>query len=374
MWPRIRALLIKEFIQLFRDPKMRPIIFVMPVVQLLIFGYAATTDVRRVALAVQDLDNSVASRELVARFAASGYFEVVEHVADDARVGQMIDEGSAQAVLRVRHGFAGDLYAGRTAQVQIILDGSDSNTARIIMDYASRIVSSYSADVLVDRVARSTGGRQRQPFVLESRAWFNPSLESREYYVPGVIAILVMIATLMLTSMAVVREKEIGTMEQVIVTPIKPAELILGKSLPFVLIGYFDVALISVVGVLWFDVPIRGSLWLLAGATGVYLMTAIGVGLLISTICQTQQQALMTTFFFAFPMILLSGFMFPIANMPQVVQWLTYLDPLRYFLVIVRGLFLKGVGLEVLWPHVAVLAAMGVVTLWLAQRKFHKRQ
>jgi len=207
---------------------------------------------------------------------------------------------------------------------------------------------------------------------LQSRAWFNENLESRNFYVPGVIAIIVMLITLMLTSMAVVREKEIGTMEQIMVTPITPAEFILGKTVPFALIGFADVALITLVGVLWFKVPIRGNLLLLFGATTLYLMSTLGVGLLISTVSRTQQQAMMSTFFFYFPAVLLSGFMFPIANMPTVIQWFTYLNPLRYFLVIVRGIFLKGIGPEVLWPQMLALAIMGTVFLWFASSRFQK--
>jgi len=207
---------------------------------------------------------------------------------------------------------------------------------------------------------------------LQTRAWFNENLESRNFYVPGVIAIIVMLITLMLTSMAVVREKEIGTMEQIMVTPITPSEFILGKTIPFALIGFADVVLITVLGVFWFDVPIRGNLLMLFVATALYLMTTLGVGLLISTVSETQQQAMMSTFFFYFPAVLLSGFMFPIANMPVAIQWLTYLNPLRYFLVIVRGIFLKGIGPAVLWPQMTALAVMGLVVLWLASRRFQK--
>ncbi len=222
------------------------------------------------------------------------------------------------------------LRAGRVARVQLILDGTDSNTAGIAANYAAKIVTNLSQTILV------------------------------------------MLITLMLTSMAVVQEKEIGTIEQVMVTPIRQWEFILGKSVPFALIGFADVALVSLLGVLWFEVPIRGSLALLFGATALYLMTTLGIGLFISTVSSTQQQAMMSAFFFYFPAVLLSGFMFPIANMPEPIQWLTYANPLRYFLVILRGIFLKGVGPEVLWPQMAALAAMGVATLWLASKRFHK--
>jgi len=373
MIERIKQMLIKEFIQIFRDPRMKGVIFLMPIIQLLVFGYAVTTDVTHVATAIYDLDNSVASRELVTRFAASGYFEIEAYARNPEEVRELIDRGKVRAVLQMNKGFENDLRAGRTATLQIIVDGTDSNTAGIVLDYGAKISGEFSQNVLVERFSRLKGSAMAPAAIeLRTRAWFNENLESRNFYVPGVIAIIVMLITLMLTSMAVVREKEIGTMEQIMVTPITPAEFILGKTVPFAVIGFADVLLITVLGVFWFGVPIRGSLWMLFFATALYLMTTLGVGLLISTVSQTQQQAMMSTFFFYFPAVLLSGFMFPIANMPAVIQWLTFLNPLRYFLVIVRGIFLKGVGPVVLWPQMAALAAMGTAVLWLASRRFKK--
>jgi len=363
----------KEFIEVFRDPKMRGVIFVMPIFQVLVFGYAVTTDVKHIATAVYDLDNTVVSRELVARFVHSGYFDVVEYVGDAARASELMDRGRVQAILRMDRGFGDELRAGGTAQLQLIVDGTDSNTAGIVLDYGAKIVAPFSEQVLITRFTRLKGSALEPGRVkMESRAWFNENLESRNFYVPGVIAIIVLLITLMLSSMAVVREKEVGTMEQIMVTPIRPHEFILGKTMPFALIGFADVILVTAVGVFWFEVPIRGNLLLLFASTGLYLMTTLGAGLLISTVSQTQQQAMMSTFFFYFPAVLLSGFMFPIANMPPLVQWLTYLNPLRYFLVIVRGIFLKGVGPEILWPQMAALALMGAATLWLASRRFQK--
>lgn len=373
MFERIKRMLVKEFIQIFRDPKMKGIIFLMPILQTLIFGYAVTTDVEHVTTAVYDLDNSVASRELVARFVESGYFDVVEYVNSEDRARDLVDQGKARAVIRMNRGFEEDLRAGRTVQLQLIVDGTDSNTAGVVLDYGAKIVSQVSQKILISRLTQLEGSFQKPSQVnMQTRSWFNENLESRNFYVPGVIAIIVMLITLMLTSMAVVREKEIGTMEQIIVTPITPIEFILGKTIPFALIGFADVILITLIGVFWFDVPIRGNLLLLFIATALYIMTTLGVGLYISTVSQTQQQAMMSTFFFYFPAVLLSGFMFPIANMPEVVQWLTYLNPLRYFLVIIRGIFLKGIGPEILWPQMIALAIMGVLTLWLASRRFQK--
>lgn len=373
MLERVKPMLIKEFLQIRRDPKMLRVIFIVPILQMLIFGYVVTTDVRNVALAVYDRDNSVASRDLVQRFARSGYFDIIAQVGNDRQVSDLMDHSVAGAVLRINKGFAAELQAGRTAPVQILVDGTDSNTGRIVLNYALTITSRFSQQILVERQAlQGASPRAADRVVLQSRAWFNENLESRNYFVPGVIAILVMLITLMLTGMAVVREKEIGTMEQVMVTPITPAEFILGKTAPFALIGFADVLLVTVVGVFWFEVPIRGHLGLLLFATALYLMTSLGIGLLISTVSQTQQQAMMSGFFFFFPAVLLSGFMFPIANMPVAIQWLTFLNPLRYFLVIVRGIFLKGVGVAVLWPQMAALAVTGLGVIWLATRRFHK--
>ncbi|MBM3301348.1 MAG: ABC transporter permease, partial [Deltaproteobacteria bacterium] len=352
MFERVKHILIKEFIQVLRDPRMKGVVFVAPIIQLLVFSYAVTTDVRNIATAILDRDNSVLSREVTARFVHSGYFQVVAHLKTDREAQEVIDEGKAQAISNMEKGFGEQIQAGRSAPLQIIVDGTDSNTAGIVLQYARRIVEQCSREIPLSQSVRS-GGRMEElaGIELQTRAWFNENLESRNFYVPGVIAIIVTLVTLMLTSMAVVREKEIGTMEQILVTPITPAEFILGKTVPFALIGFADVILVTVVGVLWFAVPIRGSLLPLLFGTALYLVSTLGIGLLISTVSRTQQQAMMSTFFFFMPAILLSGLMFPIANMPKIVQWLTYLNLMRYFLVIIRGIFLKGVGPDILWPQ-----------------------
>jgi ABC-2 type transport system permease protein len=373
MYQRLRQMLIKEFIQVFRDPRMRTVIFVIPCIQTLVIGYAVTTDIRDIPTAVYDRDNSVDSREVVARFADSGYFRIVAYPQDDEEVRRLIDYGRASVVIHANRGFSEDLHAGRTAKLQVIVDGTDSNTAGIVLSYVTRIALRYSQNILTERFSQ-LGAAIRQPgqVTLRTRSWFNENLESRNYFVPGVIVIVVTLVTLLLTSMAVVREKEIGTMEQIMVSPITPTEFILGKTIPFALLGFVDVLAVTAVGVFWFEVPIRGSLLLLFVATGVYLMTTLGIGLLISTVSQTQQQAMMSTFFFFFPAMLLSGFAFPVANMPRPVQWLTYLDPMQYFLIIIRSIFLKGVGLDILWAQILPLAAMGVIILSLAVRRLHK--
>ena len=373
MRERIRHMLVKEFLQLFRDPKLRRMVLLMPLVQVMVFGYAVTTDVHRVPTAVVDFDGSASSRELLSHFSASGYFRFVSRTRDPDGASRLLDEGKAGAILRIDEGFAQDLRAGRTAVLQVIVDGTDSNTAGIVLDYSGRIAGEYSGKILFTRLSRLRGAvPPRKGIELVPRAWFNENLESRNFYVPGVIALIVMLITLTLSSMAVVREKEVGTIEQILVSPITPAEFILGKTLPFAFVGYADVLMIAGIGVFWFDVPIRGSLPLLLLATTFYLMTTLGIGLFISTVSGTQQQAMMTVFFFYFPAVLLSGFMFPIANMPVLVQYLTYANPLRYFLVVPRGIFLKGAGPETLWPQMAALLVMGLVTLYFTTRRFRK--
>jgi ABC-2 type transport system permease protein len=369
---RIRQMLIKEIKQIRRDPRMRAIILAVPVFQSLIFGYAVTTDVRHVRTAVYDSDNSQQSREIVSRFAGSGYFDIVRNVDNDAAARDTVDRGDARLVLRFQHGFGNVIGSGRTAPLQLILDGTDSNTARLVFEYASEIIGAYNRNVLVERSAARGMPAPADPLELRARAWFNENLESRNYFVPAVIALLLSVTTLMLTSMAIVREKEIGTIEQIIVSPIRKSEFIIGKSIPFAIIAYVNVLLVSVVAVFWFGVPIRGSIVLLLVATGLFLMTTIGIGLFISTVASTQQQAMMTAFFFFFPAVLLSGFMFPIANMPVPVQWLTIVNPLRYFLIIIRGIFLKGVGVSVLWPELLALFVLGLITLTVSTRAFRK--
>lgn len=372
MLDRLKAMLIKEFIQAFRDPRMRFILLVIPIMQTIIFGYAVNTDVNEVATAIQDLDNSRESRELIDRFTSSGYFSVHEYVQHDERVRKLLDAGDVRAVINVERGFGASIRGGRPAAVQLLLDGTDSNTAGIVASYAGSIVRRYNAEVVEQLLARRGAIPDAIGVRLETRAWFNANLESRNYYVPAVIANIVMVITMLLSSMAVVREKEIGTMEQMIVTPIRKTEFILGKTIPFILIGFLDVALVTGAAVFWFQVPLRGSLLLLFAGTALFLLSSLGFGLFISTVSQTQQQAMMSAFFFLFPAMLLSGFAFPIANMPEPVQWLTYLNPLRYYLVIIREIFLKGVGIEILWPQMMGLAILGAVIFFFAVSRFRK--
>ncbi len=373
MWERILTILRKEFRAIFRDPRMRMVIIGFPVIQTLIFGYAVSLDVRHVKLAVIDRDNTPASRELVARFTGSDFFDAAAFTFSDDEARQLIDSAKASAILQINAGYEQNLRGGRVTPVQMIVDGSDSNTARFVATYASAIAAAANTEITLDRSLRQTGRNVRAGGVaLQPRAWFNADLESRNYYVPGIIAMLVMLIALMLTSMSIVREKEAGTIEQIMVTPIRPVEFILGKCAPFAVIGFLNVCMVTAVGLFWFGIPFRGSFPLLLLGTALFLLSTLGVGLFISTVSQTQQQAMMTTFFFFFPAMLFSGFIFPIANMPLVIQYLSLLDPLRFMLVIVRGIFLKGVGLEILWPQFAALLAIGLVVMAVAVSRFRK--
>jgi drug efflux transport system permease protein len=367
MIERIRHIMIKEFLQTLRDPRMRFVLIAVPVLQSIVFGYAVTTDVKQIAIAIMDRDNTPESRKLVSDFASSHYFRIVKRIFTDDETRDLMDHGAVKAVLQINTGFGGTIRSMKTASAQMILDGTDSNTAGIVLNYAGGVINKYNME-FAGRDSRAAGG----VVDLRTRAWFNENLESRNFYVPGVIALLLSLVTLLLSSMAIVREKEIGTIEQIIVTPITKAEFILGKTVPFALIGFFDVFIITGICVFWFKVPIRGSMLLLLVCTALFIMSTIGIGLLLSTVSSTQQQAMMGNFFFFFPAVLLSGFLFPIANMPQIIQWLTYLNPLRYMLVIIRGIFLKGIGVEILWPQMVGLAALGTSLLVLATRQFKK--
>jgi len=373
MFQRLKTMLIKEFIQILRDPKMRAVILLVPMVQIIIFGYAVNTDVKHISTALYDLDNSVPSRELAARLQQSGYFNLIERVGTVSEIRELIDHGRIKAAVQINHGFAAAIQAGRTAPLQVIVDGTDPNTARIVLSHAVKIAGNFSDQLLVDREVRRRGAAwQPAGLELQSRTWFNENLESRNYYVPGVMAQMVLIVTMMLSAMSVVREKEIGTMEQIIVTPIRRWEFILGKTLPFALIGYLNVTMVTTLAVFWFDIPIRGSLLLLGVATGVYLLSSLGFGLFISTVSRSQQQAMMSAFMFMFPAMLLSGFAFPVENMPESIQYLTWINPLRHYLVIIRGIFLKGVGIDVLWPQIVFLALLGGSILSTAVYRFRK--
>lgn len=374
MLVRMREMLIKEFIQVFRDKRSRFMLFAPPVIQMLIFGYAATLEIRHVPTAVLDFDNSQVSRELIARVAASPYFDVRARLNDRSRIGELIDRGKVIIALQINAGFAQDLRKGQTAHLQVIVDSSNSNTALVALGYVNQIASRFAQDYQTERLRRTSPLMlpHMPSIVLDRRPWFNPDLESQWFFVPGVIGNLVLVMVVTLTAFAIVREREIGTLEQIMVTPITRLEFILGKTVPFFLIGLLDTILISLVGTLWFGVPFRGSIGVLALGAILFIFCMLGIGLFISTVSATQQQAMVSGFFFNMPAIVFSGFGTPISSMPQVMQWLTYLDPLRYFLEVLRSVYLKGVGLDVLWPQMAAMGLFGVVMLSISVFRFQK--
>jgi drug efflux transport system permease protein len=378
---RLRVLVWKELIELRRDPRLFVIVILAPILQLVVLGYAATTDVRDVPIVVADADRSATSRELIRRFDASRSFTVVSVVSAPGEASSYLENGRAWLVLAIPRGFDRAVIAGRVETLQLVADGSDANSAGVALGYASNVLAAFAQDLAAAHgsvgagwSASGAGGMPVGTIDPRIRVWFNPRLESRDFMIPGIVALLLLVITTNLSSMAIVRERELGTLEQLNVSPLGRLELIVGKLFPYALVGLVDVALALTVSLVWFQVPLRGSLWLLVAMTGLYMMSTLGLGLFVSTISSTQQQAMMTTtFLFLMPMIYLSGFVFPIENMPAVIQPITYLIPLRYFLVILRSIFLKGVGLETFWREALALAAWGVAILTLALARSSKR-
>lgn len=355
-------LIKKEFIQLIRDRRMLVILLVLPLMQLVAYGYIFSTDVKHLQTAVRDLDKSGASRSLISSFTNTGYFEVTEHVSSEKEISNLIDRGSVQVGLDIPKGFARRLSEGKKAPVQILIDGSDSNVASSALSYSQRIIASKAPEV--------KGLSQVETRI---RVLFNPDLKSVNYMIPGLIGILLLMITTILTAAALVKEREQGTLEQLVVMPIKRYELVLGKIIPFILVGLLNVSLAVVLGILWFGVPLRGSVMLLFALSIIFVFTTLGLGLFTSTVSKTQQQAMWTAYFIMLPSMLLSGLIFPIENMPKVIQYVTYLIPLRYYLVIVRGIFLKGSGMAELWSQVAILAFYAVAIFGLSVVWFQKK-
>jgi ABC-2 type transport system permease protein len=374
---RLRCLVRKEFLELRMNPRLFGLVIVAPIIQLTMLGYAATTDVKDVPVVVADGDRSQASRNLIARFDASPNFTVIDTVTTVREVDPFIQRGQAWIALAIPQGYGRAIQEQQPVALQVVADGSDSNSTTVALGYATSLIGEYAAELAsVAPSPPSASARQPDAAAIDFRirVWFNPQLESRFFMIPGVLALLLLLVTANLAAMAVVREKELGTLEQLNVTPLRRWELIVGKLLPYGVIALIDVLLVTAVAVFWFEVPLRGSFTLLVAMSLLYVISTLALGLFISTISDTQQQAMMTaTFFFLTPMIYLSGFIFPIENMPQVIQYATYLIPLRYFLIIVRGIFLKGIGLDLLWPQAVALAAWGGVVLALAVARSRKR-
>ncbi len=370
----ILHLLKKEFSQFKRDRSMIAIVVLAPMFQLIILGYAANMDVRNIPMVVVDYDHSHHSRELVERFVNSGYYSIANYVDSIGEIDVYLDRGDAAVALVIPKNFSNDIYAEKQPQIQLIVDGTETNTATTGMNYAAMIISRYSQNIMVDREEFSPITRPVSRIIPEIRIWYNPDLASRNFMIPGIVGMLLMVITINLTSLSIVKEKEIGTYEQLVVTPIKPYQLLAGKTIPFVIIGMVDVVLVMSVVFLLFGIPVKGSLILLFFLSLIFLLTTLGLGLFVSTISRTQQQAMMTSVFFVMlPMFYLSGFVFPIENMPGILQKFSYLLPLRYFFEILRGIFQKGIGLADLWDQALLLSLFGVAIFTMSAMRFSKR-
>ena len=369
---RVKAIARKEFIQLRRDPRMLFIAFMAPIIQLTLFGYAATLDVKSVPVVVCDMDQSMQSRAVLNAVTSSGYFNIESRVPSVRDVRQIIDDGDAMVGIVIPDGLERDINAGKKAHIQTIIDGSNAIYATMVRSYLERIITNRALDLSAAEMSRN-GYKPYTPLDIQQRVWYNPTLKSRDFMVPGVFALVLMIISTVLTSMAIVKEKERGTIEQLIVTPIKPLELIAGKLLPFAIISLVDITLVTMVAVFWFQIPLHGSFVLLFLLSALFMLTTLGLGLLISTVSRTQQQAMMISLLLIMPIILLSGVMSPIENMPIGVQYFTLLIPLRYFIVIVRAIFMKGSGMSILWPEALALAVFGIVLFLLRVSRFNKR-
>lgn len=370
---RIKRLIIKEILQTVRDRRMLALLFIAPVMQLMVFSYAISTDINHTALAVQDEERSAESRELITRVIESGYFEFQAYLDSPRQIDEVLDNGEAQVVLHIPRGFSKQLAKNRPATVQTILDGSDSMSARIIAGYMQGIVQQYSTEITMERLQRSAITSRLPSIDARLRVWYNPELKSINFMVPGVLCMILLVITMLLTSMAIVKEKELGTLEQLMVTPLSAGELMLGKTLPFLLFGLIDMAMVLLIAIFWFKVQMVGSVLLLVAISFLFLLSSLGAGIFVSAISRTQQEATLTSVFFFLPSILLAGFMFPIANMPKLVQYITYAIPLRYVLEVVRGIFLKGVGIAELWPQMLILAIFSVGILLVSTLLFQKR-
>ncbi len=372
MGRRLLCMLIKEFLQMLRDPRMRVVVFGTPVIQMTIMAFALTTDVTNIRMAVLDMDKTPASRELISAFTAGEYFRISAYLAGSDEITAILDRAEARAVLQIPADFSRDLHNGQTATIQLLTDGTDSNSTAIVQGYAGYIIGEYNDRMQKKRLARK--GIAEPPVQIETagRAWYNPNQESHFYYVPSLIATMLFIFSLLLTSIGIVREKEIGTIEQVMVTPIRRIEFILGKTIPYMITGYISMTFMLVVAYLIFGVHVRGSLLLLYGLTGIYLAGNMGIALIISGSALTQQQALLTSFLVLMPSVMLSGFLFPVTNMPESIRIATFGNPMRWYLEILRGIVMKDVGVTALWPAILAQTGLTVTFLTVAVGRFKK--
>jgi ABC-2 type transport system permease protein len=369
-WLRIREMVRKEFIQLFRDKRSRPILVLTPLIQLLVFGYVVNYDIKDIRVALIDQSRTRESRQLTDAFTAGRIFRITHLPETPGEMEGFFLTAKIDLGIKIPPDFSSRIRRGDTAEVQIIADGGMSNMASVRIAYTTMIIDRFNGEMIRERY-----GRELKYGKIDGRirTWYNPNLDSQHFFVPGIVAFLIMLISLLLTSIAIIKEREAGTMEQLIVTPLKPIELIIGKTIPYVIIAIGQMVVVTLFAIYWFEIPLAGSPPALFLAVCLFLLSTLGIGLFISTVSKTQQQAMMTTFFFILPFFMLSGFVFPIANMPTFVQWLTYLNPLRYFLIIIRGIFLKGVGLQILWPQYAALAVLGIAVFAGAVGRFRKK-
>jgi ABC-2 type transport system permease protein len=368
---RTLSLIRKEFLHIRRDPRMLAVMLCMPIIQLMLMGYAATTDIEHLHTAVLDSDKSEASRELIEAYRASNYFDVALYVESERQLEYLIDRGQVQAGLIIPAGYGQELTAGERPQVAFVIDGSDPSVANTVFAASQSVGQAHSMRIMERTMGIDPDdlpGVQVRP-----RVWYNPEMKSSNFMIPGIIGMILYFLTALFTAMAVVREREQGTVEQLIVTPIQPLEMIIGKIIPYGFISFFDVLEVLALGVFWFGVPIRGSLGLLLGLAVLFLLTSLGIGIFISTIASTQQEAMLLAFLIMLPSIFLGGFFFPIEAMPGWLQAITYVIPLRYMLVVIRGIVLKGVGLQILYQEVVAMVIFGVVIMLLAAARFRKR-
>jgi len=368
---RTLSLIRKEFLHILRDPRTLFVMFAMPIIQLVLLGYAATTDIEHLRTAVLDSDRSSASRELIEAYRASNYFDIVIHVESEQQLQHLVDSGRVRAGLVIPTGYSRELARGGQAQVAFVIDGSDPSVANTVFAAAQSVGQAQSMRIVEQTLGVAPDdlpGVQVRP-----RVWYNPEMKSANYMIPGIMGMILYFLTALFTSMSIVREREQGTIEQLIVTPVRPLELIVSKVTPYVFISFFDVLEVLAIGVFWFGVPIRGSLGLLLALAALFLLTSLGIGIFISSVANTQQEAMLLTFLTVFPSVFLAGFFFPIEAMPGWLQALTYVVPLRYMLTILRGIILKGVGLRILYQEVIALAVFGVAIMLLAATRFRKR-
>lgn len=370
---RILYLVQKEFRQIRRDPPMLGVIFIMPVIQIVLLGYAVTTDILHTRIVIVDRDNSQYSREYTARFDHTVYFDVVEQDPEITTLTDYLDRGLAGIVMVIPRDFQRDIVRGSSPKVQLLVDALDGNSAGIAIGYLAQMAGQAQLEVVRTEPALARKLASAHVVSVEPRMWYNPNLESRFYMVPGIVALLLTMVSLFLASMGIVREKEVGTLEQLMVTPIHPLEMMIGKTIPFAILGLIEVSVGILAAWVIFGIGLEGSFFLLLGFSLVYLFTTLSFGILISTVSHTQQQAMFTAWFFSVFMILLSGFFVPIANMPDGIQYLTYANPLRYFITIVREIYMKGSGIQHLWKEGLALAAYGLVMIVLASSRFRKR-